>query len=595
MNQIQSKIIELHTNSKRIRDDEQLDVIFSTSDRIIVEAPAGYGKTKTMISKIAYLIASNQIPSNKRILTLTFSVNAAYKIKRDISEKLPLILEGSYSSPTALKKKIFATNYHGLCRRILQLYGFLLSPELKNIENLTGIDDSKYNLNKLKLGLKRSEINQISILNDKIKEFDSGYVQSYYELYLKKVSELLLPKGYIPFNAILLFTFKLFNEYPSVLKFYNSYFPVIIIDEYQDTNILSSMILKKLITSNTKLFLMGDPLQRIYGFIGAIPKIMSDSQVEFSMDKIELKNNHRFSDNPDMLQLDKTIRENAKDIKNPQITTPANIILLQSGNQLAESKMVLDLIKDLLTDHPNDKIALLVRLGTSSPNTRKLLEVFDNDSLNYFNALFNDDDEEYIDFHHVALQEFMKVIQNSKVRGFKTILNTFLKKVQRKYRKKHQPVFQSLLKLLESFLQLISQEFKFLTPDEKIKFIKDTLENRALKQYLEHVDSNVVIATIHGAKGLEWEHVIIPDMEQDSLPTWRGICRSCNFKGSCVIDWDKTDENFEQEIYEELSVFYVGSTRAKKQVIFSYSKSGVYISHQKNISCLLKIKGINPI
>lgn len=596
MNHIKSRIIELHSNSEGIPDHEQLKVIFSSNDRVIVEAPAGYGKTKTMISKIAYLIASNQVPSNKKILTLTFSVNAAYKIKRDISEKLPLIFVDSYGSPTDLKKKIFASNYHGLCRRILQLYGYLLSSELNNIENLKGIDDSEYSLGNLGLGLNRTEIRQISILNEKVKKIDLDYVQRNYDFYLEKVAELLLPKGYIPFNAILLFTLKLFEEYPHILKFYRSYFPIIIIDEYQDTNILSAMILKKLITENTKLILMGDPLQRIYGFIGAIKNIMSDSQHEFSMERIELKNNHRFNDNPEMLQLDKNIRENAKDIKNPQITTPANIIVLKARNQFAESTMVLDTIKRLLKDHPSDKIAILVRLGTSSINTRKLLEVFDDDdSLNYFNALFNDDDEEYIDFHHVALQEFMNVIQNSKVRVFKTISNNFLNRVQRKYRRNPKLVFQSLFKLLESFLELIAQEFKFLTPDEKIEFIKDTLENRALKQYLEYIDSNVVIATIHGAKGLEWEYVIIPDMEQDSLPTWRGICQNCVFKDSCEIDWSKADEMFEHEIYEELSVFYVGSTRAKKQVIFSYSKSGVYRSHRKNVSCLLKIKGINPI
>ena len=49
-------------------------MIFSDSPRIIVEAPAGYGKTTTMISRIAYLFATGRIPNPKRILGLTFSV-----------------------------------------------------------------------------------------------------------------------------------------------------------------------------------------------------------------------------------------------------------------------------------------------------------------------------------------------------------------------------------------------------------------------------------------------------------------------------------------------------------------------------------------
>ena len=58
-------------------DERQLQVIFSDSLRLIVEAPAGYGKTTTMISRIAYLFASGEISNPKRILGLTFSVNAA--------------------------------------------------------------------------------------------------------------------------------------------------------------------------------------------------------------------------------------------------------------------------------------------------------------------------------------------------------------------------------------------------------------------------------------------------------------------------------------------------------------------------------------
>lgn len=62
-------------------DNRQLEIIFDDNQRILVEAPAGCGKTTTMISKIAYILSTNGIPSTK-ILALTFSVNAAYKIKK---------------------------------------------------------------------------------------------------------------------------------------------------------------------------------------------------------------------------------------------------------------------------------------------------------------------------------------------------------------------------------------------------------------------------------------------------------------------------------------------------------------------------------
>lgn len=592
MNKIKLKIEELHTDSKGLKDDKQLEVIFSKDKRIIVEAPAGYGKTRTMISKIAYLIASDNVPNPKKILTLTFSVNAAYKIKRDISEQLPVIFEDSYHSPTNLKKKIFATNYHGFCRRILQLYGYLISPYLKNIDNLKGIDDSKYNLKRLNLGLGNEDVKEISLFSEKVKKIDVEYLKTNFNSYLEKVKDLILPKGYITFNAILLFTLKLFEKFPAVLKLYRSCFPIIIIDEYQDTNILSYRILQKLIENDTQLIIMGDPLQRIYGFIGAIPKIMSISQKRYGMKKIVLETNHRFSNNPNMLKLDKNIRENAKNIRKPYITDPADIKLIEANNQKEEAERILNLI---LKDDSTDKFVILVR--GRSKNTDKILDTF-NGSINYFNALFNDDDEEYINFHQKALNEFINILKKNNGRFNKAISNRLLKKLKIHYANEDLPVFNSLLKLLDSFLALIFEEYNFLSSNEKIEFIKDTLENRALKQYLEHIDSKVIITTVHGAKGLEWEYVIIVDMENGSFPSWMSLCKLCKFKRICNIDWGSVSNGFEKSFYEELSVFYVASTRAKKEVYFSYSQFGLnkWGNTVKNrASCFLNLEGINKI
>ena len=58
---VRSRIAERHAD-----DAEQLKVVYSNSNRLLVEAPAGYGKTNTMVSKIAYMIATNQIPNPKQ-------------------------------------------------------------------------------------------------------------------------------------------------------------------------------------------------------------------------------------------------------------------------------------------------------------------------------------------------------------------------------------------------------------------------------------------------------------------------------------------------------------------------------------------------
>ena len=57
--------IEEKLKQSHFGDKKQLEIIFSRANRLLIEAPAGYGKTKTMVSKIAYMLASNQIPYPK--------------------------------------------------------------------------------------------------------------------------------------------------------------------------------------------------------------------------------------------------------------------------------------------------------------------------------------------------------------------------------------------------------------------------------------------------------------------------------------------------------------------------------------------------
>jgi DNA helicase-2/ATP-dependent DNA helicase PcrA len=87
----------------------------------------------------------------------------------------------------------------------------------------------------------------------------------------------------------------------------------------------------------------------------------------------------------------------------------------------------------------------------------------------------------------------------------------------------------------------------------------------------------------------------MPDMEQYSMPNWYGLCRACQNKH----DYNFTiNSNNKKELLEELSVFYVGVTRARKQIVFSASKTRLN-SHgnaqNANLSCLLKLPGITLI
>lgn len=589
---IKEKITNMHDGDKK-----QLEAIFSDANRLIIEAPAGYGKTKTLISKIAYLLACKSIPSPKRVLALTFSVNAAYKIKKDVAEQIPKMMDIDGYSPVKLNDKIFISNYHGFCRRILKLYGYLLNENLKNIDKIKNIDDSNAEyLYELKIGLSIDQVQEISEFNSAIKNVQGEKAKKLKNKYKEYILNYFLPNNYLPFNAILLLVYELFCEHPEILNFYQQYYPVILIDEFQDTNILSWNLLIKLTGEDTKVILIGDSLQRIYGFIGAISNLLYKAQNKFGMTKITLEKNYRFHDNQDMLLLDKNLRLNAENPYKPACVEDARVQLKVFNNQTEKGEWISNKIDNLLNDDKKAKLAILFR-GRNA-NADILIEELKQRNVDFFYGLFKEDDFDYIQFHNQCLYEFEKSFIDKRIT--KVRLEKYLADIQKniKTTDKNYLAINSLHKLLKIFLNRIIIEYSFLTSEEKILFVKDTLESRALKQNMEFVSNRVILSTIHAAKGLEWEYVMMADMEQYCFPNYPSLCGICNFKhnsideGNCKITIEKS---IEPKFLEELSVFYVGVTRAKRQVFFTASKTRMNNSGKElvtYVNCFLNLHGI---
>lgn len=591
---IQEAIEEAHTGDKA-----QLEAIFSDEERLIVEAPAGCGKTKTMISKIAYVLASGRLANPKKILALTFSVNAAYKIKKDVSEQLPRLLQLNEFNPAKINERVFISNYHGFCRHVLRLYGYLIHDNLRNVDKIRSIDDSSIEtMTNLGVGLSFDEAKELSDLCDAIKDVRGSYVSEHYESYLEKVKSYLLPNDYITYNSIILFTLHLFSSHPNILRFYHRYFPIVIVDEFQDTNIISYGLLSRLVSEQTKAVFIGDPLQRIYGFIGAVPDLMERAKEKFGMQEIRFRKNYRFKDNERMMLLDKNIRLNAENPTSPGISQNADIDLVILEDQEKEAEWVREKIQYIIEQDDSAKIAVLVR--ARGRNVDRIIESLDDSGIDYFYGLYTDEDIQYIDFHRQCSNIFAAHIKGND-RLTKSNMQRFYSKVKEAFKEHDMPVILSLLELLAIFLDRLVSNYYFLTNEDKIIFTLDTLENRALKQQMEYVGKKVVLSTVHGAKGLEWDYVILPDMEQYVFPNYFGLCGSCNYNhnlvdgGYCRLIYDSSIEKL---YLEELSLFYVSATRAKKYVCFSSSRKRIHYSgveRETYVSCLLSLPGIQSV
>lgn len=577
---VKEKIIARHQG-----DEKQLEVIFSTSSRLLVEAPAGYGKTNTMVSKIAYMIATKQIPNPKKLLALTFSVNAAYKIKKDVTQQVPLLLSETGLNISTIDK-IFVSNYHGFCRNVLKKYGKVFHSNLSLIDSLQSIDDSNVkNTQQSVSSISYDDALFLSEFSDALKKSNEKFLKDNLEKYCNVIVKDLLPQNFISYNAILTLTQLLFKKHPNVLSFYTKYYSTLLIDEYQDTNILSFEIIKCLITDKTKVILLGDSLQRIYGFIGAVENLLSISETQFKLTKIELSKNYRFASNPEMLRLDNNIRRNAENTNAPDIKDNATIKLHIAETQSAEALYVVKLSLAILKKCPESKVAILVK--QRGDNVKTIIETFELNNIPYFYGLFTDEDVNYLLFHRKCLYEFIELIRANETIT-KKLANEHTDVITNLFSSKTDSTIEALLSLLKIFWSKLFLDFSFLSNEEKINLVKDTFEHNGLKQYIEFINTNIIISTVHAAKGLEWDFVILPDMEQDSFPNYYGLCGNCKCKTECKLVITKDNET---KFLEELSVFYVAVTRARKQVLFSSSKKDAK-GYNKNLSCFLNLTGI---
>lgn len=245
---------------------EQRKIVETGDGVVIVNAGPGTGKTKTLISRVAYLILIKKIlPEN--ILTLTFTNRAGAEMR----DRLQVLLE---------KKQLpFITTFHGFAYSIL----LALGKEIKLIseEEQKAVAKEIIRENRLKISARDflAKVtrfkNQIDEKNKEIKKITDSYNKKLYGLALMDFDDLLLELFQL-LKSDLVFRKKLKKQYKYIL-----------IDEFQDTNNLQYQIIRLILNKRPNLFVIGDPLQSIYSFRGASIEIFKKLKKDFSEAKEE--------------------------------------------------------------------------------------------------------------------------------------------------------------------------------------------------------------------------------------------------------------------------------------------------------------------
>ena len=424
----------------------------------------------------------------------------------------------------------------------------------------------------------------------------SNTIHSYNDIVIQK----LLPLEFVTHNAIIMLVLEILEKFEEIKKFYQHFYALIVVDEFQDTNSIAMALLNNIICEHTQLLFLGDPLQRIYGFIGAVPNIMSKAKEQYGLTKVTLSKNYRFNNNPEMLKLDRNIRLNAASEFLPKIDAKSIALLpgFWGKTQQDEAKQIAEKVQSLMQDKAT-KIAVLFR---SRGKNEELVEgELAKKQISFFYGMFTDEDIDYVQFHNKCLDAFIHRFGKQKNISKKTLV-TFAERIRADYATITGRTHESLLRLLDALVEKVAIDYADLPPEDKYTLLVDIFENRQLKQAMEYVDSQVILSTVHGAKGLEWDYVILGDIERWVFPSYY-TCSNCPNKfltyrtPRCVFPTEKT-RAFLDLALDELSVFYVGITRAKKQVFVAASAKRIdnYGNEKSSLfSCMVGLSGIKLI
>ena len=254
---------------------EQKKAVEHIDGPLMVIAGAGSGKTRVLTYRIVHLLQKNVSPF--KILALTFTNKAAKEMRNRIDEVVG----------TSISSNLWMGTFHSVFSRILRIE----SEKLNYPQNFTIYDteDSKSLLRSIikELNLDKDHY-KVSVILNRISSLKNNFISSknyskYHELVqgdkiakrpefdrvYRMYDQRCFKSSAMDFDDLLLKTHYLLDNHPESLLKYQNKFQYILIDEYQDTNHVQYLIIKKLAALNENICVVGDDAQSIYSFRGA--------------------------------------------------------------------------------------------------------------------------------------------------------------------------------------------------------------------------------------------------------------------------------------------------------------------------------------
>lgn len=265
-------------------NEHQLEAVKTIDGAIAVIAGAGSGKTRTLTYRIANMIEHNIDP--RSILAVTFTNKAAKEMKERVVE---LVGPSGYAP--------IISTFHSFCARFLREEIEYLGPPYTRHYLILDEDDAKQvirdTVKDLNLDPNKYSSNRLKDYFSKVKNGQYDQLDLEDEQVFIKYNEYLKQNNAVDFDDLLIFTLRLLKTNEALLKYYQDLYKYILIDEFQDTNIIQYDLIKLLGSKHGNLFIVGDPDQSIYGFRGANYENYTYFLKDFNPKVIVLDENYR--------------------------------------------------------------------------------------------------------------------------------------------------------------------------------------------------------------------------------------------------------------------------------------------------------------
>ena len=350
---------------------EQRAAVEALDGPLLVLAGAGTGKTRVLTTRFAHILLSKKAFPNQ-VLAVTFTNKAAREMRERVAAILGQPAEG-----------LWLGTFHAICARMLRRHAEFVGLSgnftildsddqlrlLKQVMDAARIDTKRWTPNSVMALIQRWKDRGLTPARVGVEAADDADTSLAREVYAAYQARLLALYA-ADFGDLILHVTEILRTQPDILAQYHRNFRYILVDEYQDTNLVQYLWLRLLAQGHRNICCVGDDDQSIYSWRGAEVENILRFEKDFEGAKIvRLESNYR-STAPILAaastliahnagRLGKTLRVGRKDAGEGE---KVSVVGLWDSDE--EARMVGERIERFRRDgHPLSEIAVLVRAG----------------------------------------------------------------------------------------------------------------------------------------------------------------------------------------------------------------------------------------